>query len=150
PVPVACGWIGYAIDAGVLPALAADTGYPAAAYYVAAATAPAALVVAVQHSGTVRYYSGRATVRYDWLDRRGLDDAISAMRAMNRGPLLVLDDWEESQFRARFAGQRWGALDWPARVEFASQPAVRVYDPFDRDRFEAHEPLHTIRVPMPR
>src|SRR5205823_575747 len=127
------GWIRFAVDHGVLTAKRGDTRYPAAAHYVAAATGPDALVIAVQHSGSIRYYSGRPTVRYDWIDRRGLDDAIRAMRAMNRGPLLVLDDWEEPEFRARFAGQQWGALDWPARVEFASQPAVRVYDPFDRD-----------------
>ena len=90
------------------------------------------------------------TIRYDWLDGRALDDAIRWMRSVNRTPLLVLDDWEETLFRERFRGQQWGGLDWPARVEFESNPRVRVYDPVDRARFEAHEPLQTTRVAMPR
>src|SRR5262249_31395087 len=114
-------------------------------------TPPDTLVLAMQHSGSIRYYATRVTVRYDWLDGRGLDEAILAMRAMGRAPVIVLDDWEVAEFQRRFKGQRWGALDWPARVEFESQPAVRVYDPADRDRADGdRSAVKTIRVPMTR
>lgn len=149
-VLVACGWVRHVLDWQVLTTGRGESRYIAAGQYVAAATAPDVLVLAMQHSGSIRYYSGRLTVRYDWLDGHGLDAAIEAMRAMNRGPVLVLDDWETKPFTERFKGQKWGALDWPPRVEFESQPAVRVYDPFDRDRFEAHDSVRTMRIPMPR
>jgi hypothetical protein len=145
---VAWTWIGEVTGRRVLATGRGESRYIAAAQYIRATTTPEILVLAMQHSGSLRYYAERTTVRYDWLDGRGLDDAIRAMRAMNRTPLIVLDDWEETKFRERFRGQRWGALDWPHRAEFQSQPRVRVYDPFDRDRFFANEPIPTARFPV--
>ena len=107
------------------------------------------MIIAMQHSGTLRYYGDRLTVRYDWLNGPSLDQAIEWIHAQKRGPLLVLDDWEEERFRQRFRNERWGKLDWPPRVEFDWQPKVRVYDPFDRDRFLAHDRVHTVRVSPP-
>jgi hypothetical protein len=119
-----------------------------AARYIAATSPPDVLVLSVQHSGSVRYYGGLKTVRYDWLDPHGLDSAILTIQQMHRGPLLMLDDWEEPQFRRRFQGQKWGALDWPPRVEFESLPRARLYDPSDRDRYIAHQHVATIRLPV--
>jgi hypothetical protein len=114
--------------------------------YIAATSSPDVLVLSMQHSGSVRYYAGRDTIRYDWLDPHGLDSAILAIQRMNRGPLLVLDDWEEPDFKRRFQGQRWGALDWPPRVEIETEPMARLYDPADRDRHLAHQPVRTTRL----
>ena len=38
------------------------------------------------------------------------------------------------------------ATDWPPRAEFEWNPRVRVYDPFDRNRFLAHDQVQTIRM----
>lgn len=149
-IMIACSWVNHVVERGVLTTRHSESRYIAAGRYIAETMGPGAMVLSMQHSGSIRYYADRPIVRYDWLDGRNLDEAIKAMRAMNRHPVLVLDDWEEDKFRERFRGQRWGALDWPARVEFESQPKVRVYDPVDRDRFEAREPLQTVRVWMPR
>src|SRR5262249_22806792 len=114
--------------------------------YIAATSSPDVLVLSMQHSGSVRFYGGRETVRYDWLDPRDLDRAIVAMRQMKREPLVMLDDWEEPQFRQRSQGQKWGALDWPPRAEFLAQPSARLYDPSDRDRYFAGEQVTTTRL----
>ena len=60
----------------------------------------------MQHSGSIRYYSGRLTLRYDWLDGDWLDRAIEVLERSGRPVYVLLDDWEEPAFRERFAGQR--------------------------------------------
>jgi hypothetical protein len=135
----------HAASHNVLFANRADRGSIEAGRFIASTTSPEVMVVTMQHSGSMRYYGHRETVRYDWLDPDELDRAIVAMHQMSRGPLVVLDDWEEPHFREQFRGQKWGTLDWPPRAEFETQPRVRVYDPFDRDRYLAHQPVPTMR-----
>jgi hypothetical protein len=147
---VACSWLSFVADRRVLSTRRGESRYIVAGRDVASTAGPDVLVIAMQHSGSVRYYSGRTTIRYDWIDNHALDTVIAAIHAMNRGPLLVLEDWEEPRFRERFSGQKWGALDWPPRVEIQSQPRVRVYDPFDRARFLANERIQTREVRLPR
>jgi hypothetical protein len=120
-------------DRAVLQTKVTERRYRDAAAFVAAATPETSVVVSMQHSGSIRYYAGREIVRYDWLDPDWLDRAISTLRGMGRRPLLVLDDWEEPAFQARFKDQQWGRLDWRARYETRTRPTVRVYDPFDRE-----------------
>jgi hypothetical protein len=86
-------------------------------------------VLAVQHSGSVRYYADRVTLRYDRLPRTGLDTAIHDLRSKGYQPYIVLDDWEEADFKGRFAeASRAGRLDWPPLVRVAGHPEVRIYD----------------------
>jgi hypothetical protein len=117
--------------------------YVRIAEYLRATVPDDALILSMQHSGTVRYYAGRKTVRYDWLSPNWLDPAIEEMRRIRRTPLVLLENWEEKLFRERFNGQAWGALDWPAKVEF---DGARLYDPSDRERYLAHEVVRTSRV----
>jgi hypothetical protein len=69
-----------------------------------------AVVYAMQHSGTVRYYSGRLTIRYDYIDRDWLDRSIAHMRSAGYEPFFLLDDWELTLFQAKFAAQAHAAL----------------------------------------
>ena len=62
-----------------------------------------AIVLSVQHSGSVRYYANRITLRYDWLKEGALDAALRDLAAKGRRAYLVVDDWEEKEFRARFS-----------------------------------------------
>ena len=144
---IALTWVKEVRTREVLGTKHSESRYIDAARYVDLMAPKDGLVLAMQHSGSIRYYAGRTTVRYDWLDQHGLDEAIVLMHRMNRGPLLVLDDWEEPNFRRRFQGQKWGALDWPARAESETQPLVRIYDPFDRDKKQS---LHTTRIASSR
>jgi hypothetical protein len=70
-----------------------------------------AMVFAMQHSGSIRYYSGRDTVRWDLLDREWLDRAIAQMRAAGREPYALLDGGEVEQFRTRFEAAGQMAVD---------------------------------------
>ena len=92
-------------------------------------TPQTAVVLAVQHSGSVRYYANRITLRYDWLADDHLDVAIQDLTARGYHPFLVLDDWEETEFRNRFAPHsRMGKLDWPPLARVKGNPEVRIYD----------------------
>jgi hypothetical protein len=64
-----------------------------------------AIVLADLHSGSVRYYSGRTTIRYEWLDPEWLDRAMTYLAMSGFEPYLVLENSEVPRFRARFAGQ---------------------------------------------
>jgi hypothetical protein len=53
----------------------------------------------------------------------------------------VVERWEEEGFRSRFAGQRFGGLDWPPRYDVDRR--VRIFLPEDRERYLAGEPVPT-------
>ena len=100
-----------------------------AAELVAASTPPAAAIIALQHSGSVRYYADRITLRYDWLSEKHLDAAIRDLQQKGYHPFAVVDDWEENDIRNRFgAHNRAGRLDWPPLARVKGNPEVRVYD----------------------
>jgi hypothetical protein len=65
-----------------------------------------AVVYGMQHSGSVRYYTGRLTLRYDYLPPDWLDRSIEYMRGAGYEPFFVLDDWEVPAVRERFAAER--------------------------------------------
>jgi hypothetical protein len=140
-------WMRQDVDRELLRTNRVERRYLDAAAYVSATTPPEALVLSLQHSGSLRYHGGRKTVRYDVLEPYSLDQAIIAMQEMHRPPLIVLEAWEVPRFRERFAGQQWGALEWPPAAESDTDPVIRVYDPADRARYLANEPVITARIP---
>ena len=74
-----------------------------------------AVVIAIGHSGSVRSYGGRLTLRYDWLDAAWLDRAVAYFRSTGRTTYLVLEAPEIAEFREKFGGQQSvAALDRPA------------------------------------
>jgi hypothetical protein len=75
--------------------------YVDAGVFIARATPPEAVVLSMQHSGSIRYYSGRLTLRYDSLDPAWLDRAIATLGRLGRPVYLLLDEWEEEPLRAR-------------------------------------------------
>jgi hypothetical protein len=60
----------------------------------------------MQHSGSVRYYTGRLILRWDSLDPAWLDRAVEFLRSRGIAPYLLVEQWEEERLRSRFAGQR--------------------------------------------
>ena len=80
--------------------------YVDAGVFIDRVTPPNAVIISMQHSGSIRYYSGRLTLRYDSLDAGWLDRAIEALERSGRPVYLLLDDWEEPVFRERFAGEQ--------------------------------------------
>jgi hypothetical protein len=118
---------------GVAAVRHGERRYPVVAQHVARQAGSGTIVIGLQHTGSLRYYEGMTTVRYDLLERDWLDRCVARVREMGRGPVFLLEEWEEQVFRERFAGQEWGALDWPPRVQFDARGTVRLYDPADRD-----------------
>jgi hypothetical protein len=101
------------------------------ARFVAAHTEPNAVILSVQHSGSLRLYADRLTLRYDALDPRWLDRVVDYLQANGRRPYYVLDGVEVDAFRSRFgAMNRMGTLDWPPMATLGG--TIAVYDPIDR------------------
>jgi hypothetical protein len=122
-------------------------------YTAIAAALPAAptrtMAFAVQHSGSLRYYTAQPTLRWDYLPPDGLETAFTYVRSHGYQPLIVLDAGEETQFKTRFSASPVGALDWPPLIELRTPTIVRVYDPAQRPVFMAGGRIHT-RVVFPQ
>jgi hypothetical protein len=133
-----------AVRLGAFTTKVTERRYVDVGRYVAAALPRNAIFIAGAESGSLRYYSNRLTVRYDLLDPRWLDRAVEALRQKGYHPYLALEEAEEAPFRDRFGARNALArLDWPAAVERSEQIRVRIYDPADRERFLAGEPIVT-------
>jgi hypothetical protein len=95
---------------------------------VASRTPQKAIVLSVQHSGSVRYYANRITLRYDWLPADALDAAVHELTSKGYSPYLVVDDWEQKEFQSRFApANRLGRLDWAPLARVSGSPEVRIF-----------------------
>ncbi len=91
------------------------------------------VVLVWERSGTIRYYSGRTTLRYDYLDGDWLDRAVAWLRSRGVHVYAVLDPNHREQCLRRFAGQvTLAALNRP----------VFVYDP-------ARTALYDLTTPPP-
>jgi hypothetical protein len=100
--------------------------------YIAAHTEPRAVMLSFQHSGSIRHYADRLTLRWDQLDVVWLDRAVDYLASTGRHPYIVVDGTEVELFKRLFgAHNRAGGLDWtPAAV--LQHPRVEVYDASDR------------------
>jgi hypothetical protein len=115
-------------DAGIFHAAAYEQRHVRAAAEVASRTPQKAIVLSVQHSGSVRYYANRITLRYDWLPADELDAAVHELTTKGYSPYLVVDDWEQKEFQARFApANRLGRLDWAPIARVSGSPEVRIF-----------------------
>jgi hypothetical protein len=104
--------------------------YETVGQYLRSATPSNAVFIAMQHSGSIRYYSGRLTLRYDWVPPDWLDRTIGIMRQHGYRPYIVLEDWEEPVFKQRFGSQsETGQLAWRPLKEFTEGMPVRLYEP---------------------
>ena len=76
--------------------------YPLAGEFVRERLPQTAFVLAAQHSGSIRYYANRPTLRWDLLSPTHLDRVLAIMRAQGYEPFLVVDTGEYENFRQRF------------------------------------------------
>ena len=86
--------------------VAGEWKYKEAGLYVDTRLPERAAIFAAQHSGSAYYYAGRLTFRYTLLPPNKLDWTVDEVRRLGYEPYLLLEDWEEEEFRARFANQR--------------------------------------------
>ncbi len=121
-----------AVDRHVFDLGRSERRYIDVARFIAAQTDPAAVILSVQHSGSLRLYADRLTLRYDALDPLWLDRVVAYLESIGRRPYYVLDGGEVDAFRQRFgAANRAGALDWPPMATLGG--TIAVYDPIGRD-----------------
>jgi len=151
-VVVALGLYGlwFANRVGIFDIGEGDRRYVAAARLVANATPANSLIFSMQHSGTVRFYGSRMSLRYDYLEPRWLDPAVRWLVERGVHPYFLLDDWEVPEFQKRFAASELGKLNVARVFEYQSNPKVFLYDPLQPDRPGEKTAIfssETVRVP---
>jgi hypothetical protein len=111
--------------------------YVDVARFIASHTDAGAVIISLQHSGSVRLYGGRLTLRFDQLDPMWLDRAVAFLADRGRHPYVVLEQGELNTFRRRFGGSETGRLDW--RPFAVLRDASLMFDAVNRTA--AGEPL---------
>jgi hypothetical protein len=126
--------VSFSVERGAQLQWIAEQRYKTVGAYVAANLPERAALISMQHSGGARFYSGRITVRYDVIEPRDLTTVVHQLRELGYVPYLLLDDWEETPFRERFAGRSpLGRLDWPP-VARLDGDRVRIYEAPEKSR----------------
>lgn len=116
-----------------------------AAGYLSRTQPAAAVIVAGEQSGALRYYTGRSILRWDAASPETMVAAITSLRDANRPVVIALDAWEREPFRARFSALPALSLEWPPAFEAGTSHRTQVWQLRDRDRFMRGEQVTTER-----
>jgi hypothetical protein len=129
----------FAIDAGLMRLQPNERRYVAVARFIEAFTPPNAVFLTLQHGGSVRHYGNRLTVRFDRVST-GLDEALASLERAGWRPFILLEDWEEPQFKRQFGGSSAaGRLAWRPYARLSTPGGVNIYDPKQAHDTAAHE-----------
>lgn len=124
--------------------------YVSVGEFIGAALPPNAVVLTVIQSGSVRKYGRRPTIRWDMLEPDRLDLTLDGLRAAGYAPYLLLEDWEDELFRARFATTSVvGNADWQSAIVYYGPISVRVLGLDDRDAYFSGRRVLPRAVPFP-
>jgi hypothetical protein len=126
-----------------------ESVYPSAAAYVDRALPRNALIISMLHSGSIRFYANRLTMRFEVLDPAWWPRALEVLVSKGYRPYVLLAESEEEQFRQRF---NLGATDdAPGSIlaEITSpQQHVRLYDPLRQTTPAKPDPIPRV-LPCP-
>jgi len=129
----------FAIDAGLTKLGPAERRYVAVARFIEAVTPQNAVLLSLQHGGSVRHYAGRLTVRFDRVSP-DLDRALDSLEGAGWRPFILLEDWEEPQFKGQFGGSSAaGRLAWRPYARLDAPGGVNIYDPKQLNDAASHE-----------
>jgi hypothetical protein len=118
-------WLSH--DEQVLDLQYAQEGYAAAGSFISSRLPAKAVFISVLHSGSIRYYSGRPTIRFDFIPPAEFDRVVADLRNHDYRPYLALERLEESLFRERFNGHtRAALLDWDP--VFTARDSTVIYE----------------------
>lgn len=101
-ISVLAGW-GLWMGRTAFHVRAAESRYIAAGRFATELPA-AAVILSNQHSGSLRYYANRITMRFEWLEPDVYMEMLDHFGRLGRPVYVVLDDWERDIFRQRYAG----------------------------------------------
>lgn len=132
-VAVAIGLIAYTtkfnIGHGMFgPMTAEERRYADIGDYIRRALPADAVVLTVQHSGSIRYYAGRMTIRWDLIDRDWTGRAAGELERLGLHPYLVVEDWELPALREWFGLAPDAPLSWPLVARMQEHGGVNVFD----------------------
>jgi hypothetical protein len=101
--------------------------YAVAGRYVADHLPERAVLLAIQHSGSARYYSGRTTIRPEFIPADKLEWTLAEIRRHGYVPYALFEDWEVPAIEDRFRGRPAAAVS--RRPPLADLPLgnVRIY-----------------------
>jgi Dolichyl-phosphate-mannose-protein mannosyltransferase len=129
----------FALGAGLIRSPASERRYVAVARYIESSMPKDAVFLTLQHGGSVRHYSNRLTLRFDLIPV-GLDDALASLERAGWRPFILLEDWEETQFKAQFgAASAAGRLAWRPLARLTEPGGVNIYDPKSSAGATPHE-----------
>lgn len=98
------------------------------ARYIDAKLPPNAAILSMQHSGSVRFYAGRLTVRYDWLQPPWLTRAPAVLETLGFHAYLLVDDWELPSVRQHLGIPKDAPLPWSMVARMRKPAGVALYD----------------------
>jgi 4-amino-4-deoxy-L-arabinose transferase-like glycosyltransferase len=110
------------------PLKAGERRYADVGVYIQRALPANALVLSVQESGTVRYYGGRMTIRWDLIDRDWTGRAAGEVERLGLHPYMVIEDSELPQMRGWFGLPPDAPLPWPLVARMREHGGVSVLD----------------------
>jgi hypothetical protein len=87
-----------------------------------------AVILAIQHSGSLRFYGGRMTVRFDWIEKGMENRAVGEFERLGLHPYLVVDDFEQPQFREQFGVPKDQPLSFPVVARLREWGGTTVFD----------------------
>ncbi|MGH9199869.1 MAG: ArnT family glycosyltransferase [Vicinamibacterales bacterium] len=88
---------------GVPQLMEAESRYPLVAAHLKDRTPASAIVLAAQHSGSIRHYGDRLTLRWDVLRSEDLEPLMGALAERGHPLYVVLEGAEQERFSTRFA-----------------------------------------------
>lgn len=111
-----------------------EAKYVEVANAVESITSPEDVIISAQHSGSIRYYAGRLTLRWDVGDPAWLDRTVEWLAAHGHHPYFVVEEQEIAALRSQYGGANTSArLDWTPMVSFRGG-AVQMFDAIRRER----------------
>ena len=126
--------VAQAIRRETLNAARGEAKYVEVARVVESLAGPDDVIISAQHSGSIRYYAGRLTLRWDVGDVAWLDRTVAWLAANGHHPYFVLEPQEIAELRARYGPSNSVArLDWTPMVVFRGG-AVAMYDALRREK----------------
>ena len=120
--------VGYAAAHDVFGVKGGEYRYAEVGDFINRALPENAVLFAVQHSGTIRFYGGRLTLRYDVLGTDRTRRAPAELERLGFHPYLAIDDFEIPQVYREFGLPADRPLPWPVTARMRESGGVTIYD----------------------